>query len=62
MDSHYLHQPQHLLLEIVALAVEQVKQGIDRVEVCPQPRVKVPQVTLADLRLEPIEDAVQERV
>ena len=60
--GHDLDEPLQLGFEVLALSVEPPEQGVDGVEVGPQTRVEVPQVVFADLRLEPVENAVEQRV
>ena len=62
MHSHHFDQPQQLLLEIFTLAIQQMEQGMNRVEIRAQPGIEMTQVALANLRLEPIENPVQQRM
>ena len=59
---HYFDQLQHLISEVVAMAVKGGKQRVDREEVGPQPCVEVPQILAANLWLQIIEDGIEKRM
>jgi hypothetical protein len=56
------HQPDHLVLEVGPLAVEQLEQGIDGVEIRPEARVEAAQPVLADFRAQLGQNLVQQRM
>ena len=58
----HLHQAHHLRFEIIALAVELPEQRMDGVKIGAQAGVEIAQVALAEFRLEPVENAVQQGV
>jgi hypothetical protein len=53
-------QADHLRLEVVAFAIEQLEQGMDGIEIRPQPGIEMAQALLADLGLQLDQDFVQQ--
>ena len=51
LTRHGFHQALCLLLEVIAIAVKQMKQRIDGIKVCTQARVKVTYIFCLDIRL-----------
>ena len=62
LRCHHLDQPHHLADEVVALAVQMVKKRVNGIEIGAQPRIKVAQITFADVRLEFVEDLIEQRM
>ena len=60
LQGHDLGQSQHLLFEVIAFAVKLVKQGMDGIEIGPEPSIEMAQIAPADLGFEPVKDAVQQ--
>ena len=59
-ERQHFRQALQLLLEIIPLAVQDVKKRINGVEIGPEPRVEMAQVFLSYLRLELIQDAIEQ--
>ena len=62
LAGHDFHQAQHLAVEVVAFAIQMMKQRINRVEIRPQPRIEMAQVALSNIGLELIQDPVEQGV
>ena len=57
-SGHDFHEADDLLAEVIAMTIEAMKQCIDDIKIGAQAGVKASEITLADFRVEAVQDFV----